>query len=262
MQAESGNQPDIITITHAKNSIGVEEIRRMRADLQIKPYSSAHKIYLIPDAEKLTVQAQNALLKTLEEPPEYAVIILIADGLVNFLPTVLSRCVVLQTRAVEEAQIAQFLQKEKGLSKDQAQILARFAGGNPWQALLLTDDQEFMDLRDKTVDFLAHLQNTDAVKVSEFSSGVEPARRGDLLNFVLMWYRDVLLYFGTQNTENLIFQEDIQYIIEAATMLGYEQLGRILDQVDTASRRMKSNVQADAVLEVMFLNIRQEYRRR
>jgi hypothetical protein len=100
------------------------------------------------------------------------------------------------------------------------------------------------------------------VKVSEFASGVEPARRGDLLNFVLMWYRDVLLYFGTQNTENLIFQEDIQYIIEAATMLGYEQLGRILDQVDTASRRMKSNVQADAVLEVMFLNIRQEYRRR
>ena len=264
MQAQSGNQPDIITITHSKNSIGVEEIRRsrMRADLQIKPYSSPHKIYLIPDAEKLTVQAQNALLKTLEEPPEYAVIILIANGLVSFLPTVLSRCVVLQTRAVEEAQIAQFLQKEKELPKEQAQILARFAGGNPGQALLLTDDQEFLELRDTTVDFLAHLGNADAVKVSEFASGVEPARRADLLNFVLMWYRDVLLYFATQNAENLIFQEDIQYIIEAASMLGYEQLGQILDQVDMASRRMKSNVQADAVLEVMFLNIRQLYRAR
>ena len=208
------------------------------------------------------MQAQNALLKTLEEPPEYAVIILIANGLVSFLPTVLSRCVVLQTRAVEEAQIAQFLQKEKELSKEQAQILARFAGGNPGQALLLTDDQEFLELRDTTVDFLAHLGNADAVKVSEFASGVEPARRGDLLNFVLMWYRDVLLYFATQNAENLIFQEDIQYIIEAASMLGYEQLGQILDQVDMASRRMKSNVQADAVLEVMFLNIRQLYRAR
>lgn len=262
MQAQSGNQPDIITITHSKNSIGVEEIRRMRADLQIKPYSSPHKIYLIPDAEKLTVQAQNALLKTLEEPPEYAVIILIANGLVSFLPTVLSRCVVLQTRAVEEAQIAQFLQKEKELPKEQAQILARFAGGNPGQALLLTDDQEFLELRDRTVEFLAHLGNADAVKVSEFASGVEPARRADLLNFVLMWYRDVLLYFATQNAENLIFQEDIQYIIEAASMLGYEQLGLILDQVDMASRRMKSNVQADAVLEVMFLNIRQLYRLR
>ena len=76
IQAQSGNQPDIITITHAKPaSIGVDEIRRMRADLQIKPYSNARKIYIIPDAEKLTLQAQNALLKTLEEPPEYAVII-------------------------------------------------------------------------------------------------------------------------------------------------------------------------------------------
>ena len=70
LQAQSGNQPDIITITHARpNSIGVDEIRRMRADLQIKPYAGPHKIYIIPDAEKLTIPAQNALLKTLEEPP-------------------------------------------------------------------------------------------------------------------------------------------------------------------------------------------------
>ena len=263
MQAQSGNQPDIITVTHAKpNSIGVEEIRRMRADLQIKPYSSAHKIYIVPDAEKLTVQAQNALLKTLEEPPEYAVILLIADGLSSFLPTILSRCVVLQTRAVEEAQIAQFLERTKGIPRDRAQLLARFAGGNPGQALLLVDDQEFMELRDRTVDFLAHLGKADAVQISEFSSGVEAARREALLNFVLMWFRDVLLYFSTQNSENLIFQEDIQYIIEAAGMLGYEQLAAILDEIHEASRRIKSNVAADAALEVMFLRIRQQYRRR
>ena len=98
IQAQSGNQPDIITVSHEKpNSIGVGEIRRMRADLQIKPYSNARKVYIVPDAEKLTIPAQNALLKTLEEPPEYAVIILIANGLSAFLPTILSRCVVLQT---------------------------------------------------------------------------------------------------------------------------------------------------------------------
>ena len=260
---KGGNQPDIITITHAKaNSIGVDEIRRMRADLQIKPYSNARKIYIIPDAEKLTIQAQNALLKTLEEPPEYAVIILIANGLVSFLPTILSRCVVLQTRAVEEAQIARFLQREKDIPEDQAQILARFAGGNPGQALLLTEDQEFLELRDRTVDFLSHLGRSDAMRVSEFASGIDPGRRDDVLAFVMMWYRDVLLYFSTQNSENLIFQEDIQYIIEAAGMLGYERLGVILDEIDKASRRLKSNVAADSVFEIMFLNIRQQYRKR
>ena len=263
LQAQSGNQPDIITVTHEKpNSISVKEIRDMRADLSIKPYSNARKIYIIPDAEKLTTQAQNALLKTLEEPPEYAVIILIADGISAFLPTILSRCVVLQTRAVEEAQIAEFLQREKNLPQDQAQILARFAGGNPGQALLLTQDQEFLELRDRTVDFLAHLQRADAMQVSEFASGIEPGRREEVLSFVMMWFRDVLLYFSTQNSENLIFQEDIQYIIEAAGMLGYEQLGMILDEIDLASRRLKSNVSADSVFEVMFLKIRQQYRRR
>ena len=263
IQAQSGNQPDIITVSHEKpNSIGVGEIRRMRADLQIKPYSNARKVYIVPDAEKLTIPAQNALLKTLEEPPEYAVIILIANGLSAFLPTILSRCVVLQTQAVEEAQIARFLQREKELPEDQAMILARFAGGNPGQALLLTDDKEFLELRDKTVDFLAHLSRADAVRISEFASDIDAGRRDEVLSFVLMWFRDVLLYHSTQNSENLIFQEDIQYIIEAAGMLGYDRLGRILDEIDTASRRLRSNVAADAVFEIMFLKIRQQYRRR
>ena len=263
LQAESGNQPDIITITHAKpNSIGVDEIRRMRADLQIKPYAGPHKIYIIPDAEKLTVPAQNALLKTLEEPPEYAVILLIADGTSAFLPTVLSRCVILQTRAVEEAQIARFLQQQKSLPPDQAQVLARFAGGNPGRALLLMDDREFLELRDRTVDFLAHIAKADAVQISEFAAGIDPSRREAVLTFVLMWFRDILLYLSVQNSESLIFQEDIQYIIEAADLLGFEQLGVILDEIDTASRRLRSNVAADAVFEVLFLKIRVEYRRR
>ena len=132
----------------------------------------------------------------------------------------------LQTRAVGEEQIARFLQREKGIPEDQALILARFAGGNPGQALLLTEDQEFLQMRDQTVELLAHMDSADAVRISEFASDIDPARRGDVLAFVLMWFRDVLLYFSTQNSENLIFQEDIQYIIGAAGMLGYERIGR------------------------------------
>ena len=263
IQAQSSNHPDIITVTHEKPaSISVGEIRRMRSDVQIKPYSSARKIYIIPDAEKLTIQAQNALLKTLEEPPEYAVIILIADGLAGFLPTILSRCVVLQMRAVEEAQIAEFLRRRQNIDPDQAQILARFAGGNPGKALQLTEDQEFMELRDRAVDFLAHIGRADIMQISEFASNVDQARRDDLLGLVLMWYRDVLLYHSTRNSDHLIFQEDLQYIIEAADTLSYEQLGAIIDQTDLASRRLKSNVSADSVLEMMFLNIRSRCRSR
>ena len=91
-QAESGNHPDIIRITHEKpNTISVDDIReQLVGDVQIKPYQSKYKIYIVPDAEKMNVQAQNALLKTIEEPPAYAVIL--------FLTTNASDMVVLLVR--------------------------------------------------------------------------------------------------------------------------------------------------------------------
>ena len=100
-QAASKNHPDIIHIVHEKpNSIGVEEIRQQVVnDIQIKPYNGKYKIYIISEAEKMTAQAQNALLKTIEEPPAYGIIILLTDNASSLLPTILSRCVVLSMKA-------------------------------------------------------------------------------------------------------------------------------------------------------------------
>ena len=79
---ESGNQPDIIKVTHEKpNTISVDDIRtQVNNDIVIKPYSSKYKIYIIPEADLMSAQAQNALLKTIEEPPEYAVIMLLTEN--------------------------------------------------------------------------------------------------------------------------------------------------------------------------------------
>ena len=95
-QTDSKNQPDIKYITYEKSGIGVDEIReQINDDIDIKPYSSPYKIYIVPESEKMTVQAQNALLKTIEEPPEYAIIILLTTNADTFLQTILSRCVML-----------------------------------------------------------------------------------------------------------------------------------------------------------------------
>ena len=102
-QAESGNHPDIRYITHEKASISVDDIReQLNNDIQIKPYSSEHKVYIIPEANKMTEQAQNALLKTIEEPPAYAVIILLTDNLNALLPTIQSRCVTINTKPISK----------------------------------------------------------------------------------------------------------------------------------------------------------------
>ena len=107
-QILSGNHPDVIWVTHEKlNSIGVDDIREQINDtIQIKPYSSAYKIYLIDEAEKMTVQAQNALLKTIEEPPAYAIIILMTTNEETFLPTILSRCIKLKLKPLKDQTIS------------------------------------------------------------------------------------------------------------------------------------------------------------
>ena len=109
-QAESGNHPDIIYVTHEKpNTISVDEIREQVVDsMQVKPYSSKYKVYIIKDAEKMTEEAENALLKTIEEPPEYGVLILITNDPEKLLPTIRSRCITIMTKPVKEKEQARF----------------------------------------------------------------------------------------------------------------------------------------------------------
>ena len=98
-QMESGNQPDVIWVTREKASLGVDEIREQLCNtMDIKPFSSPYKIYLVPEAEKMTEAAQNALLKTIEEPPEYGIVILMTSNISALLPTIQSRCLMMEFR--------------------------------------------------------------------------------------------------------------------------------------------------------------------
>ena len=116
-RALSKNHPDIITITHEKpNSIGIEDIRiQLIDDVSIKPYTGPYKIYILNEAEKLTLQAQNALLKTIEEPPAYAVILLLTSNADSLLPTISSRCVTLNLRPVKESDVKEYLMEHMHL---------------------------------------------------------------------------------------------------------------------------------------------------
>lgn len=134
-QADSGNQPDIIRVTHEKpNTIGVEDIRKITGDVAIKPYSSKRKIYIINEAEKMTVQAQNALLKTLEEPPAYVVILLLTTNVDALLQTIQSRCVLLTMKPVRDELVKQYLMRDVQVPDYKADVCVAFARGNVGRA--------------------------------------------------------------------------------------------------------------------------------
>lgn len=263
-RADSHNHPDIITVTHQPKSssdkqtaLGVDDIRAMRADVMIKPYSSEHKVYIVPNAESMTVQAQNALLKTLEEPPAYAVILLIADGLENFLPTVRSRCITLPVKPVPEEQMRKFLVEKHSIEKGKAAMCARFARGNVGRALELAESEEFGALKEKLVTLFRDLPRTDAAGIAETVHAIHEQGQTDLfMDFTRSWCRDVILCAVTGRAQGLIFTEEVQYIKEAAVHLSDEAAQRITEAVDRADRRLSFRVNAEITLEMMLLEIR------
>ncbi|MCR4739407.1 MAG: DNA polymerase III subunit delta' [Lachnospiraceae bacterium] len=260
-QALSGSEPDIITVTHEKESvIAVGEIRdQIVDDVYIKPYSSDRKIYIIPEAEKMNVQAQNALLKTLEEPPAYTVIILLTDNPQALLPTIISRCTVLTLKPVRDGVIRKYLTEELHISDHQADICISFARGNAGRARDLAENEEFDSLKNEVLRILKKIKDSqnsylyDCVKLlSEYKTGVDT-----VLELITMWYRDILLYKATADEDRLIFSEEKKNIKQAAKETSYESVERVIESLNKTKEMLKANVNYELVMQFLLFAIKE-----
>lgn len=260
-QVMSGNHPDLIYVTHEKPaSIGVDDVRRQINDtIQVKPYSSAHKIYIVDEAEKMTVQAQNALLKTIEEPPAYAVILLLTTNAEAFLPTILSRCVQLKLKPLKDGEVKDYLVSRMGVELSQAEIYTAFARGNLGKAIHLADSEDFRHLYGELLDLLKNLKKSD---ISELLERIRKMKEDKLdihqcLDFMQMWYRDVLMYKTTKDINLLIFKDEFSAVNAMSTVSGYEGLERILTAIDKARIRLDANVNMELVMELLLLTMKE-----
>ena len=260
-QALSGNHPDIITVTHeSPNTIGVGEIRdQVVADIEIKPYQSPHKIYIIPDADMLSVQAQNSLLKTLEEPPAYAVILLLTRNAETLLDTIRSRCVVLKLRNIRDTLVKMYLLEQIDIPDDKANICVAFAQGNIGQALKLATNEDFDELRDDLVQLLTKInqmampQVFDAVK----HTGKYKISVVDYLDLISIWYRDILIYKATRNPNRIVFTDQLPHLKERAIKSSYEGIEKILSSIEKTKARLRANVNFELSMELLFLTIKE-----
>lgn len=261
IQEKSGNQPDIIFVSHDKpNTIGVEDIRtQINNDIGIKPYSSPRKIYIMNEGEKMTVQAQNALLKTLEEPPEYAVILILTANVDALLPTILSRCVVLNMKPVPDHKVKKYLMEELQIPDYKANICVAFARGNIGKAKMLASSEEFEKVKEEAVTLVKYINDMDISevvkaikKISEYQFDVT-----DYLDILSVWYRDVLLFKATKDANSLIFKNEIQYIRKVADRSTYEGIETIVKALQQAKRRLEANVNFDLTMELLLLTIQE-----
>lgn len=260
-QAESGNHPDIRVVVREKATLGVKEIReQVTADVQIKPYSSEYKIYLIDEAEKMTEEAQNALLKTIEEPPEYAVFLLMVDRQELLLSTVLSRCVLLPFYPVATGKIKQFLMEEKGVPDYLAESAAVFSGGLVGRAVQYTESEAFTEQREEVLHLVKYVDQMTMAEVMEnvklLASKKDAAM--EYLDMILLWYRDVLMYKATKDINALMFANEPEAVADQAKKRSFENLQGIVEALEQVKQRLKSNVNFETALELLLLYMKED----
>ena len=258
-QALSNNNPDIIKVTHEKpNVISVDDIRvQVNEDVLKMPYGGKKKVYIINEAEKMNPQAQTALLKTFEEPPEYAVILLLVTNEEELLPTIRSRAVTLNMKPVADKIVKKYLMEEVKIPDYKADVCVAFARGNLGKAKLLATNEEFDEIRDDVVNLLKYLPD---MEVSELIQAVKHASEhkleiNDYLDIIMVWYRDILLFKATQDANDLIFKDEIQYIRKVADKVDYEGIQVIIDALEKAKKRIAANVNFELTMELLFLTI-------
>lgn len=260
-QAASKTHPDIIHVIHDKpNSIGVEEIRKQVVnDILIKPYYGKYKIYIISDAEKMTAQAQNALLKTIEEPAAYGIIMLLTDNASSLLPTILSRCVVLSMKPAADNLVRKYLMEQLKIPDYQADLCVAFAQGNLGKAIRLATSENFNEIKAAALHLLKNIKEMEMSEIiastkaiSEFKIDIQ-----DYLDLLAVWYRDVLYFKATKDINGLVFQDQYRDISKQANKSSYEGIEKIVEGIKKANIRLKANVNFDLTMELLFLLIKE-----
>ena len=252
------NNPNIITLhpdDKHPNTIGIEAVReQLVGDILLPPVGNRYKIYVIPADPPLNPQAQNALLKTLEEPPEYAVILILSRNSDSLLNTVRSRSIILKLSPVGRADISKYLQAKEGLDEGRANAYASFSGGNPGRARSLASDEVFERIKNNVVDFFSDGHEGMESLIETRKKVMEDKDRiNDYLSLFLLMNRDILLArAGVSDAFSFIGDEAV--IRAFAEKKTFEEIESAIEALKWAERALKAGMNAELVMEEALLS--------
>lgn len=252
LRIRGGNHPDVhwVEPRSGKKEIGIDQVRELQKHLTLKCLSGPRKVALIDPVTRMNPHAQNALLKTLEEPPGNCLLLLIAESLGAILPTVLSRCMRLKFAGLGIEQVAAIVAQRKGMSSERAELLASLSHGSLGKALA-GDEHELLDARRQCLARLSALSARDTRGI--LSLAEEMAGDADtslkFLEWARGWLRDIVL-LQAAGAEARIYNRDLlaELTVAAAERRVQETAG-VLTDIDRAVRAIRRNYNRRLVLE-------------
>lgn len=255
-QVDNGNSPDIIYVEPDKPSgISVDEIRtKIVATSDVFPYGK-YKLYIVKEAEKMTEQAQNALLKTIEEPPEYVIIILLSANKNRLLPTIRSRCVTLDVKPVDADIIKEYLIDKYEVVDYVADMTAKFSAGNIGRAVRYASDEDFLEMKNVVLKILRNLDKESITEEIASILNLEGYKREikDCIELMILWFRDLLVLKTTGDANRILFREEYKYLNEQIAKRNYSSIERALECMEKTKKRLDANVKFDTAIEIMLM---------
>lgn len=266
------NNPDFFILKSKKTSISVDDIReQILKNLETKPFKFKYKVFIIKNAEKMTTQAQNALLKTIEEPPSFAIFILLSRNYQDFLPTILSRCMIFKIDCLNQTQIFNYL-VQSGVQKEDAILFTNYSQGSLGKALELSRLSGFLEFKQSIIEDMYKLHESKNLNIGYIYKLVEKyeklknsksskdnkdkfdANIIDVLDIYLLVYRDSLILKQSKDL-NCIIQKDIIELLENLSVLSVLSLTSKIDALLDAKNQLERNANFNMVMECLFIKI-------
>ncbi|MFH5827687.1 DNA polymerase III subunit delta' [Clostridium perfringens] len=252
---------DIVHYKSEKTSFGVDLVRNIIAEANKKPYECDRKVIIIHNGEKLTVAAQNALLKTIEEPLTGIFIIILSSNIDSILETIRSRCQIHRLAPLSKEKINLYISKKyNGIDDELNRTLISFSEGIPGRVDKFMNDDIFKDIRNTVIEMLkdiGHGKIEVPIKYSDKFYSMK-GNEEEILETITIFARDSIIFKEIENNLSIINGDKIDDIREIASNLSYNKLNRIIKVVNEARNNLKSNTNLWLTLDSMLISILEE----
>lgn len=233
----------------------VDQVREARRTLTLKPYQAKYRVALFLRFQEANDNAANALLKTLEEAPSYAVLILTADNPEQLLPTIVSRCEVLRLRPLRVEEVQAELET-RGLETELARLIAHISGGRFGYALRLTEDASLLENREERLNDLQGLMSASRVEKFSYADKLTKSKEA-MRQTILIWlsyWRDVMLRSAQAKAPLVNIDRNVE-IEDLAGRLDLSATRTVVSGLEEVLEKMEKNVNPRLLAEVLLLDL-------
>ena len=256
---EKGAHPDVVELRRAPDraSLGVDRVREIKADVYTRAVMADYKAVVVYEAHLATVEAQNAMLKMIEEPPERVVFFILCDTLSPILQTILSRSVTIELNPLSNGDLRRIF------GSDAEDYELSVCGGNPGRYIKLHDDKDFMSLRDKVVDLFSGISGEDAYAPYAIAGEFDKIKenKNDIFDIMLVFARDAY-YRKMGLSDNIINKDKLNYIDSFCGNLPAKTCWKIADNIMSAIAEKGKNGNFYMTMTILLLKCRSEIKKK